>query len=99
MASQIYYKVDSRRLTIGENWRFAKGRWLPFAILSLKKLFGSPMNFKHGIVRIDALTRLEAAQIPKDVQDVLAPSVEQCAKLGADFQFLYTVPSLSATEG
>jgi hypothetical protein len=98
-ASEIYYKVDSRRLTLGEYWRFSKKRVLVFLVLCLKKLFGSAVDFKHGVVRITSLTRLESAQIPKDVQDALAPSIERCAKLQADFQFLYTVPSLAATEG
>jgi hypothetical protein len=95
-AQATFYKIDSRRLTLGECWGLSPN---PFAFLlvAVLKLLRVRLFGSWALPRAESLTLLRPEQVPDAVHEQWRGAIEVCRSHGLDVQFYYTLPTLGST--
>ena len=87
-----WYKRNSLKLTYAEYWRVAPNL-RRFLYVSYLKATGRPLDFKHGLSKLDHLIRCDISDFGSNASKV-NDFLGEASAHGFQFQFCYTIPQI-----
>ena len=99
MSDLVYYRIDSRKIGYAEYWRMVNGNPITFLIAAIAKTLFVPLDFQMAQPILKSLIPVEPREMPEDAKEAMTPMIAACRELGAELQFLYTIPMISRTTG